>query len=205
MLGPKGILPPLIPDCYVLCTLAILKNIRNPLIFLWKMATYSCFWRVKRSKILLQASLHQLSDLLTLVSFHIIIRNPVSQISSEYADGIWRRISKKERYQCISRYHQNIRSYVGIIQIRYMGRSSELPLSLSNKLPVSFTKFSIVRLGKNVNINIKIYPVIFWSLIFWSQMQVSRTNCILQECFREAVICFCNAEYGKMHKKQSIL
>ena len=67
--------------------------------------------------------------------------------------------------------------------------------------PVSFTKFSIVRLGKNVNINIKIYPVIFWSLIFWSQMQVSRTNCILQECFREAVICFCNAEYGKMHKK----
>ena len=103
---------------------------------------------------------------------------------------------KKKRYQCISRYHQNIRSYVGIIQIRYMGRSSELPLSLSNKLPVSFTKFSIVRLGKNVNINIKISLV-----IFWSQMQVSRTNCILQECFREAVICFCNAEYGKMHKK----
>ena len=26
------------------------KNIRNPLIFLQKMATYSCFWRVKRSK-----------------------------------------------------------------------------------------------------------------------------------------------------------
>ena len=77
-----------------------------------------------------------------------------------------------------------------------MGRSSELPLSLSNKLPVSFTKFSIVRLRKNVNINIKIYPV-----IFWSQMQVSRTNCILQKCFCEAVICFCNAEYGKMHKK----
>ena len=87
---------------------------------------------------------------------------------------------KKERYQCISRYHQNIRSYVGIIQIRYMGRSSELPLSLSNKLPASFTKFSIIRLRKNVNINIKIYPVIFWSLIFWSQMQVSWTNCILQ-------------------------
>ena len=33
MLGAKGILTPLIPDCYVLCTLAILKNIRNPLIF----------------------------------------------------------------------------------------------------------------------------------------------------------------------------
>ena len=27
MLGPKGILTPLIPDCYVLSTLAILKNI----------------------------------------------------------------------------------------------------------------------------------------------------------------------------------
>jgi hypothetical protein len=34
MLGSKGILTPLIPDCYVLCTLAILKNIRNPLISL---------------------------------------------------------------------------------------------------------------------------------------------------------------------------
>ena len=33
MLWSKGILTPLIPDCYVLCTLAILKNIRNPLIF----------------------------------------------------------------------------------------------------------------------------------------------------------------------------
>ena len=90
-----------------------------------------------------------------------------------------------------------------------MGRSSELPLSLSNKLPVSFTKFSIVRLGKNVNINIKIYSVIFWSLIFWSQMQVSRTNCILQECFREAVIqwrrrilywSYCNPRYQERCK-----
>ena len=26
MLGAKGILPPLIPNCYVLCTLAILKT-----------------------------------------------------------------------------------------------------------------------------------------------------------------------------------
>jgi len=50
MLGAKGILPPLIPDCYVLCTFAILKNIRNPLIFLWKMATYSCFWRSRGQK-----------------------------------------------------------------------------------------------------------------------------------------------------------
>ena len=33
----------MIPDCYVLCTPAIFKNIRNPLIFLQKMATYSCF------------------------------------------------------------------------------------------------------------------------------------------------------------------
>jgi len=69
LLGSKGILPPLIPDCYVLCTLAILKNIRNPLIFQAKMATYSCFWQVKRSKILLQASLYRLFDLLTLVSY----------------------------------------------------------------------------------------------------------------------------------------
>ena len=36
------------------------KNIRNPLIFLQKMASYSCFWRVPSSKILLQASLRRL-------------------------------------------------------------------------------------------------------------------------------------------------
>ena len=71
MLGAKGILPPMIPDCFVLCTLAILKNIHNSLIFLRKMATYSCFWRVPRSKILLQASLHQISDLLILISSYI--------------------------------------------------------------------------------------------------------------------------------------
>ena len=68
MLGSKGILTPLIPDCSVLRTLTILKNIRNSLIFLRKMATYSCFWQVPRSEIFLQASLRQISDLLTLVS-----------------------------------------------------------------------------------------------------------------------------------------
>ena len=36
MLGSKGILTPLIPDCYVLCTPAIFKNIRNSLMFLRK-------------------------------------------------------------------------------------------------------------------------------------------------------------------------
>ena len=35
------------------------KNIRNSLIFLQKMAPYSCFWRVPSSKILLQASLQE--------------------------------------------------------------------------------------------------------------------------------------------------
>ena len=36
------------------------------------MATYSCFWRVPRSKNLLQASLRRTSDLLTLVSYYSI-------------------------------------------------------------------------------------------------------------------------------------
>ena len=63
----KGILTPLIPDCYVLCTLAIFKNIRNPLIFFEKWLLL-IFWRVKSSN-LLQASLHRLYDLLTLVSY----------------------------------------------------------------------------------------------------------------------------------------
>ena len=65
MFGSKGILTPLIPDCSVLRTITILKNIRNSLIFLRKMATYSCFWQVPRSEIFLQASLRQISDLLT--------------------------------------------------------------------------------------------------------------------------------------------
>ena len=58
------------PDTELLRTLHFRnsKNIRNPLIFLPKMASYSCFWRVPSSKILLQASLHRIYDLLTLVS-----------------------------------------------------------------------------------------------------------------------------------------
>ena len=68
MLESKGLLPPLIPDYSALRALTILKNIRNPLIFLRKMASYSCFWRVPRLKIFMQASLHQISNLLTLVS-----------------------------------------------------------------------------------------------------------------------------------------
>ena len=51
MLGSKGILTPLIPDCSVLRTLTILKNIRNSLIFLRKMATYSCFGRSQVQKV----------------------------------------------------------------------------------------------------------------------------------------------------------
>ena len=74
MLGSKGLLTPLIPDCSALRALTILKNIRNPLIFLRKMASYSCFWRVPRLKIFMQASLHQISNLLTLVSCHDVAR-----------------------------------------------------------------------------------------------------------------------------------
>ena len=47
------------------------KNIRNPLIFLQKMASYSCFWRGPRSKILLQARLRRIFDLFPLVSSYI--------------------------------------------------------------------------------------------------------------------------------------
>ena len=68
----KKYFAPLTPDCFVLCTLAIFKNIHNSLIFLRKMAAYSCFWRVPRTEILLQASLHRIFVLLTLVSsYHI--------------------------------------------------------------------------------------------------------------------------------------
>ena len=43
MLGVKGILPLLIPDCFAYYVSAILKNIHNSLIFLQKMAAYLCF------------------------------------------------------------------------------------------------------------------------------------------------------------------
>ena len=69
MLGSKGILTPLIPNCCVLCTHAILKTfvIRS---FFSKNGFLLMFWRVPSSKILLQASLHRISDLLTLVSYY---------------------------------------------------------------------------------------------------------------------------------------
>ena len=57
----------LIPGCSALRAPATFKSIRNPLIFLRKMATYSCFWRAKRSKLLLQASLRRSSGLFPLV------------------------------------------------------------------------------------------------------------------------------------------
>src|SRR5699024_752523 len=72
--GGKRYFAPMITDCSVLRTLTILTNIHNPLIFLRKMATYSCFWRVPRSKILSQASLHRILDLLTLVSYKKFIK-----------------------------------------------------------------------------------------------------------------------------------
>ncbi len=67
MLGSKGILTPLIPDCSALRAPAILKTfiIRS---FFYENGYGFMFWRVPRSKILLQASLHRISDLLTLVS-----------------------------------------------------------------------------------------------------------------------------------------
>ena len=106
MLGSKGLLTPLIPDCSALRALTILKNIRNPLIFLRKMASYSCFWRVPRLKIFMQASLHQISNLLTLVSCHFVkqVRTPpvrpadgvVGCVYESFVPGGWHRWMEKE-------------------------------------------------------------------------------------------------------------
>ena len=106
MLGAKGLLTPLIPDCSALRALTILKNIRNPLIFLRKMASYSCFWRVPRLKIFMQASLHQISNLLTLVSCHFVkqVRTPpvrpadgvVGCVYESFVPGVWHRWLEKE-------------------------------------------------------------------------------------------------------------
>ena len=58
----------MIPDCSVLCTLAILKNIHNSLIFFAENGCLFMFWAGPKVKIFLQANLHRISDLLTLVS-----------------------------------------------------------------------------------------------------------------------------------------
>ena len=101
--GSKSILTPLIPDCSVLRTPTILKNIRNPLIFLRKMATYSCFWRVPRSELFLQASLRQISNLLTLVSFHMLIYSTLFHCQSKVS---WTRSFIFSPYSCIIIQHQ---------------------------------------------------------------------------------------------------
>ena len=66
----KRYLTPLISDCYVLCTL-LSQNIHKYFLFFRKSGCTSCFWRIKRSKVSFN-SLHQLSDLLPLVSNHYI-------------------------------------------------------------------------------------------------------------------------------------
>ena len=62
----KALVISLIPGCSALRAPATFKSIRNPLIFLRKMAAYSYFWRAKRSKLLLQASLRRSSGLFSL-------------------------------------------------------------------------------------------------------------------------------------------
>ena len=82
---------------------AILHNIRNPHNFLWKMATYSCFWRVPRSELFLQASLRQISNLLTLVSFHMLIYSTLFHCQSKVS---WTRSFIFSPYSCIIIQHQ---------------------------------------------------------------------------------------------------
>ena len=79
------------------------KNIRNPLIFLQKMASYSCFWRVPRSELFLQASLRQISNLLTLVSFHMLIYSTLFHCQSKVS---WTRSFIFSPYSCIIIQHQ---------------------------------------------------------------------------------------------------
>ena len=70
MLGSKGLLTPLIPGCFALRALTIRKNIHNPLIFLRKMASYSCFCGSQGQKSSYKQACIRFSDLLTLVSYH---------------------------------------------------------------------------------------------------------------------------------------
>jgi len=68
------------------------KNIRNPLIFPWKNGYLLILLRFKRSKILLQASLHRLSDLLPMVSSYF------GYIKIYLAMSSW----KKEKTKCFT-------------------------------------------------------------------------------------------------------
>ena len=73
------------------------KNIRNSLIFLQKMATYSCFLRVPSSKILLQASLHRILDLLTLVSYHLFKKSVSSDTIPHFRGQTGKRLRLRNR------------------------------------------------------------------------------------------------------------
>ena len=127
MLGSKGLLTPLIPDCSALRALTILKNIRNPLIFMRKMASYSCFWRVPRLKIFMQASLHQISNLLTLVSCHFVkqVRTPPVRPADGAVVGVYESFVPGENLNRGSRRNQLRRGHVSPPVL------SELPYELS--------------------------------------------------------------------------
>ena len=73
------------------------KNIRNSLIFLQKMATYSCFLRVPSSKILLQASLCRILDLLTLVSYHLFKKSVSSDTIPHFRGQTGKRLRLRNR------------------------------------------------------------------------------------------------------------
>ena len=86
------------------------KNIRNPLIFLQKMASYSCFWRVPSSKILMQASLHRIYDLLTLVSkYDVGVKRYFDPSDTELLRALHSRNSKNIRNLLI--FLQKMASY----------------------------------------------------------------------------------------------
>ena len=82
-------------------------NAHNVTPFLLWYNKFAMFWRVKRSKILLQASLHRVSDLLTLVSYRVCL---ILCICSSWiylcllCFTILEELSSNLREQCIGQY-----------------------------------------------------------------------------------------------------
>ena len=86
LMREKHFWPPLILNCYVLCTLAILKNIRKPLTFSSKkwLLTHA-FWRVPSSK---KSSCKQacigFMTILTLVSSYVVNNKPPASAGGDF-------------------------------------------------------------------------------------------------------------------------
>ena len=96
----KSILPPLIPDCFALRASTIFKNIHKFAHFSMKNGYLFIFLAGSKVQIFLQASLHQILNILTLVSWILcgkmdgLYINPLTNKALQYTIHAYKRKQK---------------------------------------------------------------------------------------------------------------